>query len=196
MMPRPTRNRTPAPPTTDDLLSSSGVRVACRDREDVRQPAEEDEPMPSATVDDDEVIAALRSGDQAAFAAVTEQFRRQLHVHCYRMLGSFDDAEEIVQETFLRAWRARQRSRDGRCCGAGSTASRQTPASTSSRAAVRNGWSLGDELPWLQPYPDAAARTGRAQPRTSRRRWPSAGRRSSSPSSSPSSTSRRGSARC
>ena len=61
--------------------------------------------MPSATVDDDEVIAALRSGDQAAFAAVTERFRRQLHVHCYRMLGSFDEAEEIVQETFLRAWR-------------------------------------------------------------------------------------------
>jgi RNA polymerase sigma-70 factor (ECF subfamily) len=64
-------------------------------------------PMPSATVDD-QVIAALRSGDQAAFAAVTERFRRQLHVQCYRMLGSFDEAEEIVQETFLRAWRGRR----------------------------------------------------------------------------------------
>ena len=63
--------------------------------------------MPTAAVDD-EVIAALRSGDQAAFADVTERFRRQLHVHCYRMLGSFDEAEEIVQETFLRAWRARR----------------------------------------------------------------------------------------
>jgi hypothetical protein len=98
--------------------------------------------MPSATVDDDEAIAALRSGDQAAFAAVTERFRRQLHVHCYRMLGSFDEAEEIVQETFLRAWRGRREFEDGRCCGAGSTASRRTPASTSSLVAVRTGWSL------------------------------------------------------
>ena len=69
--------------------------------------------MPDRQVDDDEVIAAGRSGDQVAFAAETERFRRQLHVHCYRMLGSFDEAEEIVQETFLRAWRAR-RSFEGR----------------------------------------------------------------------------------
>jgi RNA polymerase sigma-70 factor (ECF subfamily) len=119
-----------------------------------RQPAEEDEPMPTAAVDDDEVIAALRSGDQAAFAAVTERFRRQVHVHSYRMLGSFDEADEVVQETFLRAWRARQAFEGRHCCGAGSTASRRTPALTSSCLAVRKGVDIGGELTWLQPYPD------------------------------------------
>ena len=110
--------------------------------------------MPSATVDDDEVIAALRSGDQAAFAAVTELFRRQLHVHCYRMLGSFDDAEEIVQETFLRAWRARQ-SFEGRALLRSWLYRIATNACLDVIARRRPQRVVaGDELPWLQPYPD------------------------------------------
>ena len=45
--------------------------------------------------------------DEPVFTALAERHRRELHVHCYRMLASFDEAEDAVQETFLKAWRGR-----------------------------------------------------------------------------------------
>ena len=45
---------------------------------------------------------------ETAFGALTERHRRELQVHCYRMLGSLDEAEDLTQETFLRAWRFRE----------------------------------------------------------------------------------------
>jgi RNA polymerase sigma-70 factor, ECF subfamily len=51
------------------------------------------------------LLAAARAGDERAFEALVAGHRRALHVHCYRMLGSYDDAEEATQETLLSAWR-------------------------------------------------------------------------------------------
>ena len=103
-------------------------------------------------------VAAARAGDEAAFGALAERYRRELHVHCYRMLGSFEDAEDIVQETFLRAWRKRA-SFLGRssfrawlyriATNACLDALERRPRTAFSHGAVPVA-----EVPWLQPYPD------------------------------------------
>src|SRR5947208_1934813 len=103
----------------------------------------------------DEVAAAI-AGDETSFAALTERHRRELHVHCYRMLASFDEAEDAVQETFLRAWRGRDsfegstlvrawlyRIATNVCLDVRRRGSRQLTAMSSFA-----------DVPWLQPYPD------------------------------------------
>jgi RNA polymerase sigma-70 factor, ECF subfamily len=131
---------------------------------------------PTDQPEDAAVLAAVRAGDQAAFAALAERYRRQLHLHCYRMLGSFEDAEDLVQETLLRAWRSRSTFR-GRslfrtwlyriatnaCLNALERSPRRilvadVPArDPSAELPAEERPDLGAppaDLSWLQPYPD------------------------------------------
>jgi RNA polymerase sigma-70 factor (ECF subfamily) len=95
-------------------------------------------------------------GDEPAFAALVERHRRALHVHCYRMLGSFEEAEDVVQETFLRAWRARDRFEGGELLRAWLYRIATNACLDAIRRSRRRVPSLSSfaEVPWLQPYPD------------------------------------------
>jgi RNA polymerase sigma-70 factor (ECF subfamily) len=92
---------------------------------------------------------------QLDFDSLTQQHRRELHVHCYRMLASFDEAEDAVQETFLRAWRGREGfSGDGNIrAWLYRIATNVCLDMLRSRKSKPNVSSFAD-VPYLQPYPD------------------------------------------
>ncbi len=114
-----------------------------------------------------DLISRAQSGDGEAFRELTEPYRRELQLHCYRMLGSFQDAEDAVQDTLLSAWQGLSgfegraslrtwlyRIATNRCLNARRAASRR-PAKE---------WDLPDyeppeptrlgEVVWLEPFPD------------------------------------------
>ncbi|GAA4894562.1 RNA polymerase subunit sigma-70 [Actinomycetospora straminea] len=105
-------------------------------------------------------IAAARSGDAARFALVTEPHRRELQVHCYRMLANVEDARDLTQETFLRAWHKRA-SFEGRATvrtwlyRIATNACLDFLAKRTDRTPVPSGVPDPEvEVPYLQPYPD------------------------------------------
>ena len=109
----------------------------------------------AAAAGTDDLTAAAATGDEAAFATLTERHRRELHVHCYRMLASFDEAEDAVQETFLRAWRSRD-SFEGAQFRAWLYRIATNVCLDMLRRSSRQLTKMQTfaEVPWLQPYPD------------------------------------------
>ena len=103
-----------------------------------------------------ELGAAAAAADEGAFATLTERHRRELHVHCYRMLASFEEAEDAVQETFLRAWRGRDRLDGGARFRAWLYRIATNVCLDALRHRSRQLTKLQSfaEVPWLQPYPD------------------------------------------
>ena len=92
------------------------------------------------------------------FATLAERHRRELHVHCYRMLASFDEAEDAVQETLLRAWRGREGFDGSSLLRAwlyriATNVCLDLIRRRTRRARVTAIPSFA-EVPWLQPYPD------------------------------------------
>jgi RNA polymerase sigma-70 factor (ECF subfamily) len=104
----------------------------------------------------DGLVGAAIAGDESAFATLTERHRRELHVHCYRMLASFDDAEDAVQETFLRAWRGRDTFEGAHLFRAWLFRIATNVCLDMLRRTARQVTKLQSfaEVPWLQPYPD------------------------------------------
>ena len=91
--------------------------------------------------------------DEATFGEHAERHRRELHVHCYRMLGSFDDSEDVVQETFTRAWRSREQF-EGRSSVRAWLYKIATNACLDALDKRPRRVSPTGEVMWLQPYPD------------------------------------------
>ncbi len=108
-----------------------------------------------------------RAGDEQAFRALVDPYRRELELHCYRLLGSLTDAEDMVQETLLAAWRGlagfEERSSvrtwlyriaTNRCLNAQRDARRRRPPEPTPPFRPPEPTRRG-EFRWLQPYPDS-----------------------------------------
>jgi RNA polymerase sigma-70 factor (TIGR02960 family) len=115
-----------------------------------------------------DLIARAQAGDGGAFGELTEPHRRELQVHCYRMLGSFQDAEDALQDTLLAAWqglggfseeRASLRTwlykiATNRCLNARRSASRRAAREWDVPNVERPEPTRLGEVVWLEPYPD------------------------------------------
>jgi len=113
-----------------------------------------------------ELLSRAQSGDQLAFVQLTDGYRRELQLHCYRILGSTQDAEDALQETFLGAWQALAnfeerasirtwlyRIATNRCLNMLRAASRRPQVASSLNTALPEPSRVG-EVVWLEPYPD------------------------------------------
>jgi RNA polymerase sigma-70 factor (TIGR02960 family) len=112
-------------------------------------------------------LERARAGDEEAFRALTDPHRRELQLHCYRILGSVQDAEDLVQETMLAAWRGLAgfegrsslrswlyRIATNRCLNALRDDARRPEVVTAGGPAKPEPTRWGEPI-WLQPYPDA-----------------------------------------
>jgi RNA polymerase sigma-70 factor (TIGR02960 family) len=115
-----------------------------------------------------DLITRARAGDGDAFRALTEPYRRELQVHCYRMLGSVQDAEDALQDTLLAAWqglggfegRASLRTwlyriATNRCLNARRSASRRAAKEWDMPGVEPPEPTRLGEVIWLEPFPDA-----------------------------------------
>jgi RNA polymerase sigma-70 factor (ECF subfamily) len=125
-------------------------------------------------------VERVNSIANAGFDAAAAPFRRELVVHCYRMLGSVDDAEDVAQETLIRAWKARDRYDAERaslrtwlyriatnaCLTALAGRPRRPLPSGLGAASEDPGTPLVPDfaVPWLRPLPDSYLRRDHADP--------------------------------
>ncbi|TWF77257.1 RNA polymerase ECF family sigma subunit [Pseudonocardia hierapolitana] len=115
-----------------------------------------------------DLLSRARAGDGDAFREITEPHRRELQVHCYRMLGSLQDAEDVLQDTMLAAWQGLGGYEDrasirtwlyriatNRCLNALRDARRRPPREWSAPDVEPPAPTRLGEVVWLQPYPDS-----------------------------------------
>src|SRR6201996_9765887 len=113
-------------------------------------------------------LARAQRGDEAAFAQLTEPYRRELQLHCYRIVGSLQDAEDLLQEPLLGAGRGLEHFEGrsslrawlytiatNRCLNALRDSTRRPQATPADRPGAAHPPESFAEIGWLQPYPDA-----------------------------------------